>query len=92
MSQVLLIFFHAFFLLPLCSEVWNWQHQCSYTNTDLQWKRSNREKTITACFMYSDELSCALSLPLTALAWHPYHEELFVSGSSDGSMIHWLVG
>ncbi|KAH9548884.1 hypothetical protein CY35_11G110400 [Sphagnum magellanicum] len=29
---------------------------------------------------------------VTALAWHPYHEELFVSGSSDGSMIHWLVG
>jgi WD40 repeat protein len=45
-----------------------------------------------ACFMCSDVLSCALSLPLTALAWHPYHEELFVSGSSDGSMIHWLVG
>ncbi|CAK9865611.1 unnamed protein product [Sphagnum jensenii] len=29
---------------------------------------------------------------VTALAWHPHHEELFVSGSSDGSMIHWLVG
>lgn len=27
-----------------------------------------------------------------ALAWHPFHEELFVSGSYDGSIIHWLVG
>jgi len=28
----------------------------------------------------------------TALAWHPFHEDLFVSGSYDGSIIHWLVG
>jgi hypothetical protein len=64
-SQVLLIFSHAFFLLPLCSEIWNLQHQCSYTNADLQWKRPNWEKTITACFMYIDVLSCALCLPLS---------------------------
>jgi polyadenylation factor subunit 2 len=29
---------------------------------------------------------------VTALTWHPFHEELFVSGSYDGSIIHWLVG
>ncbi|KAF2323757.1 hypothetical protein GH714_036840 [Hevea brasiliensis] len=29
---------------------------------------------------------------VTALAWHPFHEEYFVSGSFDGSIIHWLVG
>ncbi|TQD81275.1 hypothetical protein C1H46_033207 [Malus baccata] len=29
---------------------------------------------------------------VTALAWHPFHEEYFVSGSSDGSIYHWLVG
>lgn len=27
-----------------------------------------------------------------ALAWHPFHEEYFVSGSLDGSIFHWLVG
>uniref|UniRef100_A0A2N9HDG8 Uncharacterized protein n=1 Tax=Fagus sylvatica TaxID=28930 RepID=A0A2N9HDG8_FAGSY len=27
-----------------------------------------------------------------ALAWHPFHEEYFVSGSFDGSIFHWLVG
>ncbi|KAK7372335.1 hypothetical protein VNO80_05713 [Phaseolus coccineus] len=26
-----------------------------------------------------------------ALAWHPFHEEYFVSGSYDGSIFHWLV-
>ncbi|KAK3006361.1 hypothetical protein RJ639_016614 [Escallonia herrerae] len=29
---------------------------------------------------------------VTALAWHPFHEEYFVSGSFDGSIFHWLVG
>ncbi|KAF7824714.1 flowering time control protein FY-like isoform X1 [Senna tora] len=29
---------------------------------------------------------------LLALAWHPFHEEYFVSGSYDGSIFHWLVG
>eukprot|EP01018_Ginkgo_biloba_P037261 Gb_40875 [translate_table: standard] len=29
---------------------------------------------------------------VTALAWHPFHEEFFVSGSYDGTIIHWLVG
>ncbi|PRQ29139.1 putative transcription factor WD40-like family [Rosa chinensis] len=29
---------------------------------------------------------------VTAIAWHPFHEEYFVSGSSDGSIFHWLVG
>ncbi|GAY48628.1 hypothetical protein CUMW_113150 [Citrus unshiu] len=29
---------------------------------------------------------------VTALAWHPFHEEYFVSGSLDGSIFHWLVG
>ncbi|WVZ03633.1 hypothetical protein V8G54_024439 [Vigna mungo] len=29
---------------------------------------------------------------VTALAWHPFHEEYFVSGSYDGSIFHWLVG
>ncbi|KAG5539210.1 hypothetical protein RHGRI_019691 [Rhododendron griersonianum] len=27
-----------------------------------------------------------------SLAWHPFHEEYFVSGSLDGSIFHWLVG
>ncbi|CAH2072847.1 unnamed protein product [Thlaspi arvense] len=35
-------------------------------------------------------------LPLSnffeAVAWHPFHEEYFVSGSSDGSICHWIVG
>ncbi|RWW19764.1 hypothetical protein GW17_00016154 [Ensete ventricosum] len=29
---------------------------------------------------------------LLALAWHPFHEEYFASGSFDGSIFHWLVG
>ncbi|KAM5558773.1 hypothetical protein ABKV19_020455 [Rosa sericea] len=29
---------------------------------------------------------------VTALAWHPLTEDYFVSGSSDGSIFHWLVG
>uniref|UniRef100_A0A1J3GIT2 Flowering time control protein FY n=1 Tax=Noccaea caerulescens TaxID=107243 RepID=A0A1J3GIT2_NOCCA len=29
---------------------------------------------------------------VTSLAWHPFHEEYFVSGSSDGSICHWIVG
>ncbi|MCO5573785.1 hypothetical protein L7F22_027559 [Adiantum nelumboides] len=29
---------------------------------------------------------------LGCLAWHPFHEELFVSGSYDGAILHWLVG
>ncbi|KAL6222763.1 hypothetical protein ACLB2K_006154 [Fragaria x ananassa] len=31
-------------------------------------------------------------IEVTALAWHPIHEEYFVSGSRDGSIFHWLVG
>ncbi len=29
---------------------------------------------------------------VTALAWHPFHEDLLVSGGFDGSIIYWLVG
>ncbi|KAI3919089.1 hypothetical protein MKW98_016642 [Papaver atlanticum] len=29
---------------------------------------------------------------VTALAWHPFQEEYFVSGSFDGSIFHWLIG
>lgn len=29
---------------------------------------------------------------INTLAWHPFHEEYFVSGSFDGSIFHWLVG
>ncbi|XP_062003704.1 flowering time control protein FY-like [Rosa rugosa] len=29
---------------------------------------------------------------VTALAWHPLTQDYFVSGSSDGSIFHWLVG
>lgn len=29
--------------------------------------------------------------PLPALAWHPVHEGLFVSGGGDGSLGYWLV-
>jgi polyadenylation factor subunit 2 len=29
---------------------------------------------------------------VTACAWHPQHEDLFSSGSFDGSLMHWLVG
>jgi polyadenylation factor subunit 2 len=28
----------------------------------------------------------------TAVAWHPFHESLFASGGSDGSMMFWIVG
>lgn len=27
-----------------------------------------------------------------AVAWHPFHESLFASGGSDGSMMFWIVG
>ncbi|KAL0784368.1 hypothetical protein Bca101_000613 [Brassica carinata] len=33
-----------------------------------------------------------LSTSFEALAWHPSHEEYFVSGSLDGSICHWIVG
>lgn len=26
------------------------------------------------------------------IAWHPYHETLFASGSGDGALLYWLVG
>jgi hypothetical protein len=29
---------------------------------------------------------------VTCAAWHPLHEELFASGSSDGSLHYWLTG
>ncbi|KAK6163067.1 hypothetical protein DH2020_002908 [Rehmannia glutinosa] len=36
---------------------------------------------------------CYISVfTVIALAWHPFHEEYFVSGSFDGSIFHWLVG
>lgn len=28
---------------------------------------------------------------VTAAAWHPFHEDLFVSGSFDGCLCYWLV-
>ncbi|MEW5304252.1 MAG: hypothetical protein WDW36_006875 [Sanguina aurantia] len=28
---------------------------------------------------------------VTCATWHPFHEELFSSASSDGSLMHWLV-
>lgn len=28
---------------------------------------------------------------VTCAAWHPWHEDLFVSGSHDGTILHWLV-
>lgn len=28
---------------------------------------------------------------VTTAAWHPKHEEVFASGSQDGSIVHWLV-
>ncbi|KAG5408413.1 hypothetical protein IGI04_004732 [Brassica rapa subsp. trilocularis] len=33
-----------------------------------------------------------LSNSFKALAWHPIHEEYFVSGSADGSICHWIIG
>ncbi|PRQ37620.1 putative transcription factor WD40-like family [Rosa chinensis] len=38
------------------------------------------------------ESFCGHRNQVTALAWHPLSEEYFVSGSSDGSILHWLVG
>jgi polyadenylation factor subunit 2 len=29
---------------------------------------------------------------ITCAAWHPLHEELFASGSADGSLHYWLTG
>lgn len=29
---------------------------------------------------------------VTALSWHPYHEDMFASGGFDGYIIYWLVG
>jgi polyadenylation factor subunit 2 len=29
---------------------------------------------------------------VTCLAWHPFHEDLFVSGAYDGSIFYWIVG
>src|SRR5690348_5294474 len=34
--------------------------------------------------------SSHLLLTLSALAWHPFHEELFVSAGFDGSILFWL--
>ena len=31
-------------------------------------------------------------LSLAAIAWHPIHENLFVSGGSDGGILFWQVG
>jgi len=28
---------------------------------------------------------------VTAVTWHPHHEELFVSGGMDGSLMHWCA-
>ena len=28
---------------------------------------------------------------VTCAVWHPWHEDLLVSGSYDGSILHWLV-
>jgi WD40 repeat protein len=28
---------------------------------------------------------------VTSVTWHPHHEELFVSGGMDGSLMHWCV-
>lgn len=28
---------------------------------------------------------------VTCAAWHPWHEDLCVSGSYDGNILHWLV-
>jgi len=36
-------------------------------------------------------VSGAITPPLSALAWHPVHEGLFVSGGGDGSLGYWLV-
>lgn len=30
-------------------------------------------------------------MQFAALAWHPVHEGLFVSGGGDGSLAYWLV-
>jgi WD40 repeat protein len=29
---------------------------------------------------------------VTALAWHPFHEDMFVSGGFDGQIYYWIVG
>ncbi|KAF2077962.1 hypothetical protein CYY_000762 [Polysphondylium violaceum] len=29
---------------------------------------------------------------MTSVAWHPQHEDLFVSGGFDGSILYWVVG
>jgi polyadenylation factor subunit 2 len=29
---------------------------------------------------------------LKAVAWHPFHEDFFVSGGFDGALIYWRVG
>ncbi|KAJ0045277.1 hypothetical protein Pint_05297 [Pistacia integerrima] len=43
-------------------------------------------------FVFHGHVYSTLLIELLALAWHPFHEEYFVSGSFDGSIFHWLVG
>ncbi|KAL4199064.1 hypothetical protein AMTRI_Chr03g49300 [Amborella trichopoda] len=38
------------------------------------------------------ESYCGHHEDVTALVWHPFHEEYFVSGSYDGSIFHWPFG
>lgn len=33
----------------------------------------------------------SLDIHFPALAWHPVHESMFVSGGGDGSLAYWLV-
>ena len=37
-------------------------------------------------------LSIVHTVSIAGLAWHPFHEDLFVSGSFDGTIMHWIVG
>ena len=37
-------------------------------------------------------LSIVHTVSIAGLAWHPFHEDLFVSGSYDGTIMHWIVG
>ncbi|KAL4203719.1 hypothetical protein AMTRI_Chr01g129410 [Amborella trichopoda] len=53
-----------------------WNQNCNWVLT------SSKDQIIKVSIFYA-------GFPL---AWHPFHEEYFVSGSYDGSICHWLVG
>lgn len=46
---------------------------------------------MSSCFPISSPLLPQLTSCFSAIAWHPVHDDLLVSGGSEGSIIHWSM-